>query len=140
MDDIRVSNPPNNAPLLAELGRKFGEEYGYDQRQLVRDICLSRTYQMSPSTNESNRGDDRYFSHSMLRRVRADILYDMIHHVLDEPIPINSSAKRSLELPEGGRGSKVCGYFLTTFGQGDQGNRQCRGKMIPMSHLGRPCI
>ena len=53
VDDVRVSNPAVNPELLDELGRKF-TAYNYDFRQLVRDICTSRTYQLSTATNESN--------------------------------------------------------------------------------------
>ena len=53
VDDVRVSNPPSNAELLAELGSRF-TEYNYDFRRLVRDICMSRTYQLSTQTNSSN--------------------------------------------------------------------------------------
>ena len=56
---IRRSNPE----LLDALGQKF-QEYHYDFRQLVRDICTSRTYQLASETNESNAGDDRNFSHA----------------------------------------------------------------------------
>lgn len=72
VDDIRISNPPSNGPLLKEIGRRLAEDYGYDQKKLVRDICLSRTYQLSASMNESNKFDERFFSHADLRRMRAD--------------------------------------------------------------------
>ena len=46
VDDVRVSNPPSNPELLAELGKKF-VEYKFDMKQLVRDICNSEAYQRS---------------------------------------------------------------------------------------------
>ena len=46
VDDVRISNPATNPELLAELGKKF-TEYKYDFKKLVRDICTSRTYQLS---------------------------------------------------------------------------------------------
>jgi len=51
-DDARVSNPPANAPLLDELGRRLAAS-GWDFRGLVRDICTSRTYQRSCQPNET---------------------------------------------------------------------------------------
>ncbi len=42
VDDVRISNPPSNEPLLAELAKKY-VEYKYDFRRLVRDICTSAT-------------------------------------------------------------------------------------------------
>ncbi|MFM7059284.1 MAG: DUF1549 domain-containing protein, partial [Planctomycetota bacterium] len=41
VDDVRVSNPPANAELLDELGKRF-TSYNFDFRLLVRDICMSR--------------------------------------------------------------------------------------------------
>ena len=46
VDDVRVSNPAVNPELLDELGKKF-TEYHYDFKRLVKDICTSRTYQLS---------------------------------------------------------------------------------------------
>ena len=75
---IRRSNPE----LLAELGKRFTESH-YDFKKLVRDICTSRTYQLSSQTNESNAGDERNFSHSLVRRLRAEVLLDVITEVTD---------------------------------------------------------
>src|SRR5438132_8960184 len=62
-DDVRISNPASNPELLAELGKKF-TEYKYDFKKLVRDICNSRTYQLSTQPNPSNEGDTRNFARS----------------------------------------------------------------------------
>lgn len=75
VDDIRVSNPPSNAPLLAALSDRLVES-DYSLRSLVRDICNSRVYQLSSAPNASNKLDTRQFSHSYLRRLRADVLLD----------------------------------------------------------------
>lgn len=118
IDDIRISNPPSNAPLLKEISRRFAEDYAYDQKKLARDICLSRTYQLSSSTNESNTGDDRFFSHSQLRRMRADVLFDALGQALDYKHRFRrSSAERALVMFEGGRRDNYNSYFFTTFGQ-----------------------
>ena len=77
VDDVRVSNPPVNAPLLDALAQHF-TEYKYDFKRLVRDICTSRTYQLSTLTNETNAFDERNFSHATLRRIRAEMLLDII--------------------------------------------------------------
>ena len=77
VDDVRVSNPPVNAALLDALGQHF-TEYKYDFKRLVRDICTSRTYQLSTQTNETNAVDERNFSHATLRRIRAEVLLDCI--------------------------------------------------------------
>ncbi len=118
VDDIRISNPPSNAPLLDEIGRRLGEDYGYDQKNLVRDICLSRTYQLSATMNESNQFDERFFSRAELRRMRADVLFDSLAAALDVESKFRrSSAKKAVDLFEGGRHDNFNSYFFTTFGQ-----------------------
>jgi hypothetical protein len=57
VDDVRISNPAVNPELLDALAQRF-TEYNYDFKQLVRDICNSRTYQLSTQTNDQ-RDDDR---------------------------------------------------------------------------------
>ena len=54
--------PASNPELLEALGKKF-VEYKYDFKQLVRDICTSRTYQLATRPNETNALDDRNFAH-----------------------------------------------------------------------------
>ena len=77
VDDMRVSNPPTNGPLLAALSDRFVAN-GFDLRQLVREICNSKTYQLSATPNATNESDDRQFSRSRLRRLRSDVLLDSI--------------------------------------------------------------
>ena len=114
VDDVRVSNPPANKELLDELGRRF-TEYNYDFKKLVRDICVSRVYQQSTATNETNEKDSRNFSHASLRRVRAEILLDAITQV-------TSTKNKFQGLPLGARAVQIANgntstYFLTTFGR-----------------------
>ncbi|MDC0276413.1 DUF1549 and DUF1553 domain-containing protein [Verrucomicrobiales bacterium] len=118
IDDIRISNPPSNAPLLLEIGKRLGEDYKYDQKKLVRDICLSRTYQLSASLNDSNKFDERFFSHASLRRMRADVMLDSLNAALDYQAKFRrSSAKKAIQLFEGGRSDTNNSYFFKTFGQ-----------------------
>lgn len=118
VDDFRISNPPSNGPLLDELGRKLGEKYSYDQKKLIRDICLSRTYQLSVEANDSNKRDEAFFSHSKLRRMRADVFFDCLCAALDYKHRFRrSSADRALVMFEGGRRDNYNMYFFETFGQ-----------------------
>ena len=118
VDDIRISNPPSNGALLAELGRKLAEDHSYDQKKLVRDICLSRTYQLSATTNASNKDDEQFFSRASLRRLRADVLFDCLSAALDvQPKFRRSTADRAVAMFEGGRNDNFNSYFFQTFGQ-----------------------
>lgn len=114
VDDIRVSNPPSNPELLKELGSKL-TEYRYDIRPLIRDICTSQAYQLSTTRNESNKLDERHFSHGRIRRMRAEVLLDCLNQVTE-----TSSEFRGL--PKGSRAIQIAdgatpNYFLSTFGR-----------------------
>jgi hypothetical protein len=129
VDDVRITNPPVNAELLDELARRF-VEYKYDFKKLVRDICTSRTYQLSTKTNETNATDERNFSHALLRRVRAEVLLDMTTAVTDTKnkfsgLPIGA---RAVQIADGNTST----YFLTTFGRATRGTVcSCEVKMEP---------
>ncbi|GIT28245.1 MAG: S-layer protein [Planctomycetaceae bacterium] len=75
VDDFRDSNPSSNDPLLEALAAEFVSS-GYRLRPLIRSIVNSRTYQLSPISNTSNRGDKRYFSHMHARPLPAEVLLD----------------------------------------------------------------
>jgi hypothetical protein len=84
VDDVRVTNPPVNEPLLADLAKHLVSS-NFNLRALVRDICASRTYQLSSEPNESNLRDTRQFSRSYLRRLRADVFIDSVVAVTGIP-------------------------------------------------------
>ena len=114
VDDFRISNPPSNPALLDLLARRLVET-GYDFRAIARDICTSRTYQRSTSSNETNARDEANFSRATLRRIRAEILLDCICQITEAPeklpgLPIGS---RAVEIADGARST----YFLDTFGR-----------------------
>ncbi len=129
VDDVRVSNPPVNAELLQALADKF-VEYNYDFKKLVRDICTSRTYQLSTKTNPSNEKDDRNFSHAKIRRLRAEVLLDAITQV-------TNTKDKFAGLPLGARAVQIANgntstYFLTTFGRATRATVcACEVKMEP---------
>jgi hypothetical protein len=114
VDDVRVSNPPSNGELLAEMGKKF-TEYKYDFKKLVRDICTSRTYQLSTAPNASNESDTRNFAHQSVRRIRAETMLDVISQVTEtkNKFPGLPLGARAVQIADG----NVSTYFLTTFGR-----------------------
>ncbi|HUG66538.1 MAG TPA: DUF1549 and DUF1553 domain-containing protein [Pirellulaceae bacterium] len=129
VDDVRISNPPVNPELLTALGQKF-TEYDYDFKKLVRDICTSRTYQLGTQTNESNKSDDRNFSHASIRRLRAEVLLDAISQVTDtkNKFPGLPTGARAVQIANG----NTSNYFLTTFGRATRESVcACEVKMEP---------
>ncbi len=114
VDDVRVSNPPSNPELLDALAAKLAG-YHYDFKKLIRDVCRSRTYQRSSSPNASNAGDDRNFARSRVRRIRAEVLLDVLGAA-------TGSMEKPRGLPQGARAVEIADgrtttYFLTTFGR-----------------------
>lgn len=113
-DDVRISNPPSNPELLDALATNF-TKYNYDFRKLVRDICLSRTYQRSTRRNESNMTDERNFAHQTIRRIKAESMLDIISQVTQTKddfakLPVGA---RAVQINDG----RTSTYFLTTFGR-----------------------
>ena len=129
VDDVRVSNPAVNQELLEELAKKF-TEYNYDFKKLVRDICTSRTYQLSTQSNETNVADSTNFSKANLRRMRAEVLLDSITQV-------TQTQNKFRGLPTGARAVQIADgntstYFLTTFGRAKRETVcSCEVKMEP---------
>src|SRR5439155_26356803 len=101
-----------------------------DFKKLVRDICLSRTYQLAAETNPSNGSDERNFSHAAIRRLRAEVLLDCINEVTDTKekfrgLPLGS---RAVQIADGNTTS----YFLRTFGRASRETVcSCEVKMEP---------
>jgi hypothetical protein len=114
VDDVRVSNPPSNGPLLDELGKKF-TDYKYDFKKLVKDICTSRTYQLSTIPNASNESDTRNFARQSVRRIRAETMLDVISQATEtkNKFPGLPLGARAVQIADG----NVTNYFLTTFGR-----------------------
>ena len=129
VDDVRVSNPAVNEALLTELAKRFSS-YKYDFKKLVRDICVSRTYQLATQTNESNEKDSTNFSHGALRRMRAEVLFDAISQVTETKnkfggLPLGA---RAVQIANG----NTSNYFLTTFGRAKRESVcACEVKMEP---------
>ena len=129
VDDVRVSNPAVNPELLDALAQKF-TDYHYDFKRFVRDICTSRTYQLASETNPTNETDTRNFSHSGIRRMRAEVMLDCISQATE-------TKEKFRGLPLGARAVQIADgnttdYFLTTFGRATRDTAcSCEVKMDP---------
>ena len=129
VDDVRVSNPPVNKALLDVLATRFVESK-YDFKQLVREICTSNAYQRSTQANETNADDDRNFSKARLRRIRSEVLLDVVTAATAtqnkfQGLPLGA---RAVQIADGNTSS----YFLTTFGRATRGTAcSCEVKMEP---------
>lgn len=101
IDDIRAGNPPTNPELLEWLTHEFVTS-GFDVQRLIRTICQSRSYQLSPDTNAWNEDDRRNYSHALPRRLPAEALYDAVHRVVGSTthLPGVPAGTRAAALPD----------------------------------------
>lgn len=113
-DDLRVTNPPSNPELLAALEQHF-LDHNYDLKDLVRTICKSTVYQLSPEPTEYNAADQQNFSSFYPRRLPAEVLYDAINHVAGVSSQFGGVPRgtRAVQLPDNGFNN----YFLQVFGK-----------------------
>lgn len=100
VDDFRDSNPSANDPLLAALAADFVAS-GFRMKPLIRAITNSRSYQLSPIPNPTNRRDQQYFSHRMPRPLPAEVLLDAICHVTAVPEQFEITNDYTIGVPEG---------------------------------------
>ncbi len=114
IDDIRAGNPATNPELLDALTADFVRS-GFDVQHMLRTICKSRTYQHSFRTNSWNQDDEINYSHSLPRRLPAEVLYDAIHLCAGASlrIPGVPAGFRAAQLPDVG----VKAPFLDDFGR-----------------------
>ena len=133
VDDFRDSNPPSNQPLLDALAAEFVQS-GFNRKEMIRTILNSRTYQASSKANESNRNDDRYFSHQRPRMLGAEQLLDAVNHTtgLEQKLgnlPIQTKATQ-IPAPD-----LVAVDFLKVFGQPER-STVCACERMGNSNLG----
>jgi len=129
VDDVRVSNPATNPELLEALSTRFTES-NYNFKSLVREICMSKTYQRTTRRNESNAKDELNFAHQNIRRIKAESMLDIISQV-------TQTKDDFAKLPPGARAVQIADgntatYFLSTFGRAKRETAcSCEVKMEP---------
>lgn len=101
LDDIRAGNPPTNPELLEHLTQEFVAS-GFDVRKLVRQICQSRTYQLSFRSHKWNADDTINYSHALPRRLPAEVLFDSVFRVTGSTpnFPGVPAGTRAAQLPD----------------------------------------
>ncbi|MDA1162259.1 MAG: DUF1549 and DUF1553 domain-containing protein, partial [Planctomycetota bacterium] len=121
-DDLALANPPSNAPLLDYLTKAFVDS-GYDLKWLHREIANSDTYQRTWLPNETNRLDERNFSHSIPRRLPAEVALDAVIAATssDEEISQLHQNMQSRSIAVAAAGSRYnenpANYALSVFGR-----------------------
>jgi hypothetical protein len=122
VDDFRSTNPPTHPELLNALAKDFRDS-GYDLKHLIRTIVQSRTYQLSASTNETNKDDMVDYSHASLRPLEAAVLLDAISSVTQVPEkfeidPFAGAGEAPLGTPAVQVPPEICpSQFMDAFGR-----------------------
>lgn len=116
VDDLRATNPPTNAPLLAALGDDFAA-HGFDLKHLIRTITTSYVYRLSSTPVERNIVDTRNYSRHYRRRLRAETLLDSVCQITGVPEEFDA-------MPTGSRSREIWTHrveslFLDSFGRPD---------------------
>lgn len=122
-DDLNLANPPSNAALLDHLADEF-IAHDFDMKWLHREIMNSRTYQLSWKPNDTNRHDERNFSHAIPRRLPAEVSWDIVSQAVssDQKFDtyVTSMNQRALAVPGSGvrrRTNTPAAYALSIFGR-----------------------
>ena len=77
VDDMRPANPPLAPEVLETLARDFAASK-FDLRRLLRELVLTRTYQLSSRSEESDPSRALHFAQMNIKSFTAEQLYDCI--------------------------------------------------------------
>jgi hypothetical protein len=143
VDDLRLTNPPSNPELLSALATSLTESKGlrvrgsegdgvkstdtltpsnshtsakpYDLKKLMRLILTSQTYQRSSQAIKGNEPDERFYSRYYPKRLKAEILLDIMSQVTASPTAFKDfpAGTRAMQLPD----ANIASDFLKTFGR-----------------------
>lgn len=150
VDDLRLSNPASNEPLLAAAAQYLVDK-GFDVKELMRAILLSETYGRDSEPLEENIAESKYHSRYYPKRLMAEVLLDAIDQVLGTASEFDTVAfpgadsQKTDFYPRGTRAiqlydSAVDSYFLKTFGRNPREitcecERSSEPSMVQVLHL-----
>jgi hypothetical protein len=114
IDDLRVTNPATNEPLLTELAAHL-RNVKYDLKAFTRTLMNSRLYQLAPTTTASNAADEQNFSHAAHKALPAEVLLDAIGQATGSPEVFNGwpAGQRAVQVWD----NKLPSYFFRIFGR-----------------------
>lgn len=133
VDDMRVTNPPTNGPLLDLLAQDFARN-GYDVKALMRTILRSEAYQRTAVPTPGNAADTRYYAHFYFKRLGAEPLLDAVSAAtgVGEKFGGYPAGLRAAELPD----TTTQSYFLDLFGRPAR-NIVCQCERTDAPNLGQ---
>lgn len=150
VDDLRLSNPASNEPLLAAASQYLVDK-GFDLKELMRAILDCETYGRSSQPIPQNATESKYLTRYYPRRLMAEVLLDSIDQVLETSSPFTTVAfpgadsQKTDFYPVGTRAiqlydAAIDSYFLKTFGRNPREitcecERSAEPSMVQVLHL-----
>ncbi len=119
VDDLRLTNPASNPELLSRLAefmtKPESNARSYDIKRLMRLILTSQSYQRSSQSVKGNEPDERFYSRYYPKRLKAEVLLDIMSQVTASPTPFKDfpAGTRAMQLPD----ANITSDFLKTFGR-----------------------
>ena len=107
-DDFREKNPASHPELLDYLTDEFIKAK-FDNRQVLRLILNSSTYQRSSMPTASNRADTALYSHQRLRRMTAEETFDSIVVATGHEKGMGASNRGMADMAGAGKGKYMMG-------------------------------
>jgi hypothetical protein len=77
VEDMRPESKNTHPELLDYLSKEFASS-GFDLKHLIRCICNSQAYQRTSKPLPGNKSDEELYSHSGVRMMTADMLFDSL--------------------------------------------------------------
>ena len=116
VDDLRLTNPPSNPELFSALAAFLvSGDRPYDLKKLMRLILTSQSYQRGSQATKGNEPDERFYSRYYPKRLKAEVLLDIMSQVSGSPTPFKDfpAGTRAMQLPD----ANIASEFLKTFGR-----------------------
>jgi len=150
VDDLRLSNPASNEPLLAAISQHLVDN-SFDLKQLMRAVLASETYARSSTPLAENLAESKYNSRYYPRRLMAEVLLDSIDQVLETSTSFTTVAfpgadsQKTDFYPAGTKAiqlydASIDSYFLKTFGRNPREivcecERSAEPSMVQVLHM-----
>lgn len=115
--DMGPNEIPSHPELLADLARQFAGG-GYDLKNLVRAVCLTKAYQRSSKPVAGNEKDETLFSRMAVKVMSPEMLYDCTMAVTGGPTagpagrPMAQKPAAAKPLPQPNRREQFVNFFL----------------------------
>lgn len=131
VDDMRGTNPPTNVELMDALAQHFIDS-GYDVKQLIRAIMVSRLYQLDSQPLKENASDNKFYSHYLVKRLKAEPLLDAVDEATASPTKFKNlpMGTRAIDLPD----AEYANYFLNVFAK-PRRSSVCECERMPDENL-----